>query len=121
MLCFANSASGFDFFAGEAGVAFGDFDVELFDSGGGAEFAGAGEPVGEDFTGLAFGFEGFEVFADFDGDFLSGDRFEFEAGEAIAADTTADEHGPLVGGASDEAKVGVVGAAAAVGAAGHAE
>ena len=117
----SDSACGFDFFAGEAGVAFGDFDVELFDGGGGAELAGAGEPVGEDFTGLAFGFEGFEEFADFDGDFFSEDGFEFEAGEAVTADAAADEHGPFVGGATDEAEVGVVGASAAVGAAGHAE
>ena len=38
----------------------GEFDVELLGrwrfSGG----AGAGEPVGEEFAGLAFGFEGFE-------------------------------------------------------------
>ena len=53
--------------------------------------------------------------------FISGDGFEFEAGEAVTADTAADEHGPFVGGATDEAEVGVVGASAAVGAAGHAE
>ena len=70
---------------------------------------------------MALGFEGFEVFADFDGDFFSEDGFEFEAGEAIAADAAADEHGPFVGGTTDEAEVGVVGATAAVGAAGHAE
>ena len=114
-------AFGGGFGAGEAGAALGEFDVELLWGGGLAVLAGAAEPVAEGFGGLAFGFVGFEVRSDGGGDVGEGDDLLFEAGEAVARDAAADEHGVFIGGAADEAEVGVVGAAAAVGAAGHAD
>ena len=83
--------------------------------------AGAGEPVGEDLAVFALGFEGFEEGADLGGDVVAEHGLEFEAGEGVAADAAADEHRILVRCATHEAEVGVVGAAAAVRAAGHAE
>ena len=95
--------------------------MELFWGGGGAVLPGAAEPSAESFACDAFGFIGFEVWPDGGGDLGEWDDLLFQTGEAVAGDAAADEHGVFVGGAADEAEVGVVGATAAIGATGHAD
>ncbi len=95
--------------------------MELLRGRGFAYGAGASEPGGEGFIGEALGLVGLEERAHGAGDVREGDHFVFQAGEAVTGDASADEHGVFARSAADEAEIRVVGAAAAVRAAGHAD